>query len=430
MRALLGALSFCVLTACNGGSSAPEQQLPPPVAADPNFTIVRSALPRNMAPAASDNQLEQFVQHNNQFGWQLYHQQAAQSDNVFFSPYSISTTLAMLYAGAAGHTATEIATAMQFSLAPAQLHQAFNLQALRLQQELAGHQAPFELHSLNGAFVERTRSFLPAYLDLLAQQYDAGLYGTDFKQQPELSRSQINQWIAKNTAGRISELLPVGSVTADTALALVNTLYFKARWYQVFAESQTTQAPFYLMDGSSQPVPLMYQTGMRLPFVITESYAALSLPYENPAIEMLVVVPETGNFAAVEAALDASSIQSMRSAMQERLVDLHLPRFNLSAQLPLGSALQQLGMREAFMPGTADFSAMDGSQQLFLSSVQHQAVISVDETGTEAAAATGAVVGVISSPQYAALRIDRPFIFIIQQRSTGAMLFMGRVLQP
>lgn len=422
---------FCgLLCACNGSDSPLAVEDEPPVAVAPGISLLNSSVPYQVTPSSSDEQLQQLVQDNNQFALQLYHQQTTTENNLFFSPHSISVAMAMLYGGAAGQTAAEMASALQFNLAPTQLHQTFNAYTLQLQQEIAEHQAPFALYSNNAVFIEKSMTVKPQYLDLLAQQYDSGLYATDFKVQAALARQQINQWVAQLTNNRITEILPEGSISSDTALVLVNTLYFKARWYQVFSAAATANASFYRLDGTAQQVPLMHQQQMRLPYHQGTGYAAVSLPYENPALEMLILVPETGNFTDFEASLDATAITDIRQLMQDRLVDLHLPKFTLSAQLPLKAALQQFGMQEAFSPGSANFSAITDSSQLFVDNAMHQAVISVDETGTEAAAATSAVIGVISSPEYAALRIDRPFIFMIRQRSTGAILFIGRVTQP
>ncbi|MBV2129271.1 serpin family protein [Arsukibacterium indicum] len=430
MRVWLLLIFAGLLFGCNSSDDTIAEEDDQPVAVAPGITLLRSALSYQLTPAASDGQLQQLVQDNNQFALQLYQQQISADNNLFFSPHSISTAMAMLYAGAAGQTATEMAAALQFTQMPAQLHQTFNAYALKLKQEIADHQAPFALYSNNAAFVEKSFVVKPGYLDLLARHYDSGLYTADFKVQAALARQQINQWVAQLTNNRISQILPDGSVNSDTALVLVNTIYFKARWYQVFTAANTANASFTLLDGTERQVPLMYQSQMRLPYHQGSGYTAISLPYENPALEMLILVPETGNFTEFEASIDAAAIADIRALMQDRLVDLHLPKFTLATQFPLKAALQQLGMQEAFSPGSANFSAISDTNQLFVDNAMHQAVISVDETGTEAAAATSAVIGVISSPEYAALRIDRPFIFMIRQQSTGAILFMGRVTQP
>ena len=406
-------------------TTPPVQQQPDPA----GYQYSQSSVARQLVPELTAAEFDQLIQDNTEFALALYQWQAERRDNVFFSPLSISLTMAMSYAGARQQTATEMASALRFRLPDSKLHSGLNKVLLHFDDVSAGEH-PMSLQLNQVSWLEQTTTLLPAYLDQLALYYGAGVYQTDFIQQPEQARQAINQWVAEQTQDKINELLPEGSVSPDTRLALLNTIYFQANWAQPFAPESTEAAPFYQLSGSSEQVPMMRQTAIRAGYSEGAGYQAMRLPYANPNFSMLLLLPAEGNFNAFEQQLTTARLDAIRVELSEHLVDLEMPKFELNQQLNLTSALQDFGMQEAFQADVADFSGISDSMSLFIGGVVHQAVIAVDEFGTEAAAATGITFEVTSMPPLAELALNRPFIYLIEEHETGSIVFMGRVLVP
>jgi serpin B len=363
------------------------------------------------------------VRGNTQFAFDLYHELAREQpdDNIFFSPNSISTALAMVYGGARGDTATEIADAFHFDLPPAQLHAAFNA----LDQLLnAPHE--FELVTTNAVWGQRGFPFVQAYLDLLARDYGAGLRLADFARAAEQERVKINQYVEEQTKGKIKNLFGSGAVDAATRMVLVNTIYFKGEWVHPFLPGFTEPQPFHRVDGSTVDVPMMYQHGAQLMLSNPASLhlQAIKLAYKGGA-SIEVIVPEGGHFAEVERNFGPSMLRAITAAQQRQTLDFYLPKFSFRSTFTLNGTLQQLGVHHAF--GDADFSGIAPGGGLSISRVVHQATVTVDEKGTEAAAATGVAIETAGFPE---VRVDRPFLFAITDDATGAVLFAGRVLDP
>ncbi|SEA50580.1 serpin family protein [Alkalimonas amylolytica] len=428
MRYLSLVFAALVITGCGDSDSVapPVQQEPAPV----GYQYSQSNLPRDLQPQISAAAFEQFIDNNNDFALKLYQWQAGKNENLFFAPVSVSLAMAMSYAGARQQTATEMATALNFQLPDEQLHSAINKLLLRLHETATTGDYPITFNLTQASWLEQSYVVLPEYLDLLAVHYDAGVHQIDFKEQPDKARSTINNWVAEQTEGKLTELLSDGSVTTDTRLMLLNTMFFKANWAQPFKPADTQQADFFLLDGSAVQVPLMQQNAVRALYAEGAGYQVIRLAYANQQFAMLVLVPAEGNFAAFEAELNLNRLQQIRQQLSEHLVDLKLPKFQWQHELNLKTVLQDFGMHEAFQPGSADFSGIDGTQSLFVGSAVHQAVIDVDEYGTEAAAATAVEMGVTSAPPPAVLTVNRPFIYLIEEQDTGSILFMGRILQP
>ncbi len=389
--------------------------------------------PRELQPAAGAEDLEALAAGNAAFAFDLYHLLAAQEGNLFFSPYSISVALAMTYAGAGGDTAAQMADTLHFTLSPDQLHPAFNAYSLDLQSRAGAvtEGTPFELSIANSLWGQQGFAFLPEFLDLLAQHYGAGMRLVDYAGDPEAARLAINQWVGDETRERIQDLIPSGAIDAMTRLVLANAIYFKAAWRNTFDPQATAPAPFHFLDGSTSEVPMMVQEET-YGYAILDGYRALELPYQNGDVSMLVVLPDEGRFGAVEQALSSAMMDEIASGLTYGPVMLSLPKFTYESSFSLNDALQGLGMTDAFDADRADFSGMDGNRDLFIGNVLHKAFVSVDESGTEAAAATAVIMEFMSAPILEPIEftVDRPFIYLVRDNLTGTLLFVGRVMDP
>lgn len=398
---------------------------------DPPVDIpeVKSGLPRDLTPDVAPADLEKLVEGNTAFAADLYRKARGEPGNLFMSPHSISIALAMTYAGASGATATQMADALHFTLPEPQLHAAFDALDLALASRAAnatGDTIPFRLSTANALFAQRGWTMLPDFLDSLAVWYGAGVRVLDFKGDPEASRGLINAWVEERTNDRIKDLLPEGTIDRDTRLVLTNAIHFSAAWDEPFEASDTADRPFTLTDGSEVMVPTLHQD-VELGYGLGAGFRAAELPYDGGELSMVVVVPD--DLAAFEAGLDADRLHAVVASIQPHQLDLSLPKFRFDAPLGLEDYLRDLGMVDAFTDA-ADLSRIDGSRQLVITDVLHKGFVAIDEHGTEAAAATAVIVGDTSVPERATLAVDRPFLFFIRDRPTGALLFLGRVVDP
>jgi serine protease inhibitor len=411
-----------------------------PVAAIAPIAEIRSSTARNSPGRDRLEGMAALTAAEAEFAFDLYDEiTSTESGNVFFSPYSISTALSMALAGARGNTAEEMRSVLRVSEDQA-WHDARNRLELALtsQQDRSlpydGDATPMTLEPTNTIFGQQNYAFRDDFLDLLAADYGAGMQAVDFSADPESARLGINAWVAELTHDRIEELLPVGSITPLARAVLVNAIYFKANWYSKFNPENTRTEPFHLLDGSLSNVEMMHaspETG----YSTGANWAAVQLPYWG-STSMVVVVPDEGRFAAVEQKIDAPFLAQVLEGMTEHEVHLSLPRWESEYKASLKPPLKEMGIVDVFEPGRADLSGIaDFSQTgepLFVQDVVHQANITVDEEGTEAAAATAVLVfGVCRCPPpEATLTIDRPFIYVIRDDLTGEILFMGRLLDP
>ncbi|MBA3396298.1 MAG: serpin family protein [Deltaproteobacteria bacterium] len=392
-------------------------------------TEIKSNLPRDMNPAVTDTELAELVTGNTAFAADLYRQVRTRPGNLFMSPHSISTTLAMTYAGAAGNTATQMATALHFTLPPAKLHAAQDALDLALASRAAaatGNTIPFRLKTASSIWGQQGKTFQPAFLDTLAVNYGAGLHVLDFATDPDGSRDAINGWVEDRTNDKIKDLLPDGSITDLTRLVLTNAIYFSAAWDDPFEPAQTTDRAFLANGTQSVQVPTLYQNGA-YGYAAGAGFRAAELPYDGNLLSMVVVVPD--DLASFEASLDGAKLTQITSALEPAAVDLTLPKFKFDAPLGLAEVLKNLGMTDAF-GAAADLSGIDGTRDLVITDVVHKGFVAIDEKGTEAAAATAVIVGDTSAPLPQTLHVDRPFLILIRDIPTGAILFIGRVVDP
>jgi serpin B len=403
--------------------------------------VAQSALSRNTSPNVPTSDADALVDGNRAFAVDLY-KVLAKSDafsgkNLFFSPHSISVALAMAYAGARGATASEMASALDFTLPPERLHNAMNGLDLDLGSRGATAKAsdgsPFRLRVTNSLWGLPKMPFEQTFLDTIMTNYGAGVRLTDFAGDPEGSRTAINSWVAGETEQRIEELLAKGTITSNTRLVLVNAVYFNAAWQHAFEPAVTKSGSFHALGGDTS-ADFMHQTA-ELKHVRGVDYDAIMLPYDGDELDMIVVVPDSGALGSVEGELDASKLRTITSSMTSQNVDLTLPKFKIEGvSFSLKVALAALGMKQAFEPDHADFSGIlsPSVDRLYVSDVVHEAFVSVDEKGTEAAAATAVVAaGFAAAPVEAiAVTVDRPFLFGVRDRATGAFVFFGRVVNP
>jgi len=389
---------------------------------------VRSEMPRLPADSSAVDSVPALVAGNTEFALDLYGAVFDGDKNLFLSPHSLSMALAMTYAGSRGETERQMAEALHFSLPQGDLHRAFNA----LDQALAGggqgDPLAAQLRGVNALWGQEGEAFLAPFLDTLAENYGAGMNLVDFRQ-AEAARAQINDWASEQTENRIEELLPPGALDSATALVLTNAADFEAAWRQPFAEDATRDAAFTLPDGDQIMVPTMEQVA-NLAYAALPGLQAVELPYAGGELSMVILLPDEGNFPPFARDLDAGQLESILGALAPTNLHLALPRFRYEAGFELRNALTDLGMVDAF-GDRADFSGIDGSHELFIEQVYHRAFIEVDEAGTEAAAASAVAMarkGALQAEQE--MRVERPFLFLIRDIETNAILFLGHVVNP
>ncbi len=392
---------------------------------------VRSDKPRDTAPAVNLADLEKLVEGNSNFAWNLFQVLEGADGNIFFSPYSISEALAMTYAGAAGNTETQMADALQFLLPQGALHPAFNYLDLQLAERGKGAQGKddkgFRLNVVNAIWGQQDFKFQGPFLDVLAQNYGAGLRLLDFEKNAEGSRKTINDWVAQQTEDRIQDLIPEGAINELTRLVLTNAIYFNAAWAFPFDKDDTAAGTFYNLSGSTTTPQMMHQT-RSFNYTAGANYQAVELPYDGYELSMVVLLPDSGSFTDFRNSLNAAAVNDIIAGLQHTEVILTMPKFEFKSSFGLNETLKKLGMTDAFDSALADFSGMDGRKDLYITDVIHKSFVSVDEIGTEAAAATAVIMGLTAMPmEEVTVTIDRPFVFLIRDIRTGAVLFIGQV---
>lgn len=413
------------------GMTACQKSPPTPAFAQ----IAQSEKNRLTTPQSPSADLEALVAGNNAFALNLYQQLIQEkSGNIFYSPYSISLALAMTYAGARGETASQMAKTLHFDLPQGRLHPAFNSLDLYFAGLGKGAQGSdnqgFRLHIVNALWGQKDFQFLQDFLDLLAQNYGAGIRLLDFSANPEAARATINDWVSQQTEGKIKDLIPPGALDAWTRLVLTNAIYFNAAWANPFDEKQTSPAPFYLLDGSEVNVPMM-QTTTSLGTFNGEGYQGVTIPYDGNELEMVIIMPQAGKFEQIEKGLTEDWLSKQLSQREFQRVELHMPKFKVESDFSLVRSLSALGMPQAFSE-QADFSGMDGKSDLYIGEVVHKAYVSVNEAGTEAAAATAVIMELtaVMPETIVPINLDHPFIYFIRDVQNGGVLFAGRLINP
>lgn len=371
------------------------------------------------------------------FGGELYLRVATNTDNtdrnVALSPSSIGAALLMTRAGARTTTLAELDRVLHLEGVAADAGQNAIDQALASRNTtvkgINGEQLTVRLSTANSAWAQRGYPIDATYLDALSKWYGAGLFTVDYTADAAGARDSINAWVSERTAQKIPELIPVGVLDAMTRLVLTNAIYLKASWAQPFDTRATTDGPFTKLDGTTVTARFMHRTDP-LRYASGDGWRMVELPYAGDALAMDVIVPDTGRFAAVERTL-AGGIAPFVTGLADTEVRVTIPRFTFRTQVELSSALQALGITQLFDPTLADLSGITTAERLYVSDVLHEAYLAVTEEGTEAAAATAVVIKASAAPaKTEAVTADRPFLFAIRDRATGAVLMLGRVLDP
>ncbi|KAF0126300.1 MAG: serpin-like protein [Elusimicrobia bacterium] len=366
--------------------------------------------------------------YNNDFAIKLYRSLAPENGNIFFSPYSITSAFAMTREGAKGPTADEFTQVFGFPAPAKGLAESFEAAAGALE---AG-KGTAKLTLANSIWPQRGYKFKAEYLSKLKKSYGAQSSVVDFSKDAEAARKEINDWTGKKTEGKIKDLFPPKSLTALTRLVLASAVYFKGTWQHPFEAGMTSDADFFVKAGEPVKVKMMAHPGQKKRLYTADDLASVvDLPYAGGSLSMMAVLPREGkSLAEVEEVLSAKKLADWREAMDLRDVKAFLPRFKFSAKYSLAERLPAMGLKLAFTDA-ADFSGMDGTQDLYIQKAFHQAFVEVNEEGTEAAAATGVAMGLKSiQMDFELFRADRPFLFLILENKTGLVLFIGRVENP
>ncbi|HSN76873.1 MAG TPA: serpin family protein [Anaerolineae bacterium] len=379
-------------------------------------------------PQRSDADSKAVVAGNTAFALDLYQQLCRQEGNLFFSPYSISTALAMTYAGARGDTEAQMAQALHFGLGQDALHPAFAALQDRLNAVQAG--GDVQLSVANALWPHVDCPFVDAFLDLVKVYYGVSLTTLDCSD-PEAARQHINAWAEEQTRGKIKDLIPKGILNVLTRLVLTNAIYFKGNWASQFDKARTKDAPFTVQPGQQVTVPLMTQK-LTCGYGEFPELQVLELPYMGDGLSMLVLLPrQVDGLASLEAQLTPGTLAQWTARLRQSEVQIYLPRFRVEAAFRLDDALKALGMVDAFDMDLANFAGMDGTDLLSISAVLHKSFVEVNEEGTEAAAATAVVMTKRAMPlPQPVFRADHPFLILIRENSSGSVLFLGRVVDP
>lgn len=429
-------IMLMLITACVPEDSHDSPNTPETDSDDSDISgYVQSNLARETEPQVTSANLTSLIKGNTDFAFKFYEEIRQDEGNIIYSPLSLSLALSMTLAGAETSTEQGILEALQYAIPEEDVHAAINRLSLTLEasqeqtsKEVEGDQ--FQFNIANSLWGQAGYDFKASFLDIIAQNYGAGMYNVDFVAQPEFARNAINDWVEKETEDKIEDLIPEGAITTLTRLVLANAIYFNGSWFHPFTESDTTQEPFIKLDGSETLVEMMKLSGKNLSYNDGEDFKAVDLDYLSTDFAMTILLPDTGTFDSFESGLDTAKLSLILDEMKSEQVDMHMPKFDFNSSINAKKALVNMGMSEAF-DMDADFTGITEADTLYITNVLHKAAITVDETGTEAAAATAVIIGMKGMPgEPLSMIIDRPFLFFIRHVPTGSILFMGRVINP
>ncbi len=367
---------------------------------------------------------------NNLFAFDLYSKFNKDEDsNLFFSPYSLSVALTMTYEGARGKTAEEMQSVLHIPENAGQRRNGFK----ETYDEINKKDKKYKLSTANALWAQKDYKFLKEYLDIAEEYYHGKSTNVDFidEEEREKSRQLINKWVEEQTNDKIKDLIPQGALDSLTRLVLTNAIYFKGNWLTQFDKKDTTEQDFKTGSGNMVKVPMMSLTkDVEFNYAETNDIQILEMPYDGEELSMIIVLPKENSLKNVEKTLNVEKVSEWKSALVNQKVIVFLPKFRFETKYFMVEMLSEIGMPTAFTE-SADFSGMDGTTSLLIQNVIHQAFVDVNEEGTEAAAATAVIVGIESvGPVIPVFRADHPFIFIIQERKTGNILFLGKVNDP
>ncbi|MDD3101841.1 MAG: serpin family protein [Patescibacteria group bacterium] len=374
--------------------------------------------------------INSIISANNQFALDLYSQLKSSEGNIFFSPYSISTALAMTYEGARGTTAEEMQLVFHFPVDSNLRRSAF----AAIHNQINKPDAKYQLSIANALWAQNDYKFLNDYLATLEQYYAGKATNVDFKNSTEASRQTINKWVEDRTNDKIKNLFPQGSIDSMTRLVLTNAIYFKGTWIKQFEKNKTRDEDFRVSPANTVKISMMQRADKDAKFNYTETddLQVLEMTYKGDKLSMMVLLPKNEDLSLFENSMSLEKINDWKSKLQEQRVDVFMPKFTFDMKYFMNNTLAKMGMPTAFT-SNADFSGMDGTKNLSIQNVIHQAFVDVNEEGTEAAAATGISMGITSAPppqKIPVFQADHPFIFVIQDKDNGNILFFGRVSNP
>jgi len=406
-RARLGAcmLAVAIIASSCGRKGTDNRPKPPPAPPEDVFAAARSV---------------------NDFAFDLYAQLKSDEGNIFFSPYSISTALTMTYAGARANTAAEMRQVLRYTLPDEKLHGGMGNLGWQIDESEG-----CELSVANALWAQKNYPFLEEFIGLNTTYYGAALEALDFASDAEGARKRINGWVEGKTRDRIKDLIKPGVLTPLTRLVLTNAIYFKGDWAAKFKESRTKDAPFHVSTTEKATVRMMNQTE-KFGYAEDGDVQVLEMSYQGDELSMVIVLPrKKDGLAKVEAALTRRKLTAWIGDLHKREVAVSVPRFTTTFTIGLKDTLTDMGMKDAFGPGAADFSGMADTDEIFIAAVIHKAFVEVNEEGTEAAAATAVVAELkAEAVRMPVFRADHPFIFMIRHKATGAVLFLGRLADP
>lgn len=424
-------LIVIAVTTCGCLSNVPGQQ-PSPTPTPPSITPTTSP-PITTAGGALEAE-KSVVEANNRFAFDLYSKLRTDPHyyerNLFYSPISMSSALAITYEGARGTTADEIQAAFHFPMDAVTRREGFASLYAGMNQQ----QNQYVLHIANALWAEKTYAFLPDYTRTGKQYYNANVTNLDFITKPEESRVTINRWVEDQTNSKIRDLIPSGTIDPLTRLVITNAVYFYGTWVKQFDKNLTVEAEFMVAPGKLTRVQMMERSDADSIFNYTEtdSLQVLEMEYTHgtgKALSMIAILPKGNNLAVVEESLSLQNLSEWRSQFERTRVNVYFPKIKLETKYSMADTLAAMGMPTAFTTA-ADFSGMDGTRNLQISDVIHQAYVDVNEEGTEAAAATAVVIKLTSIEVVPEFRADHPFVFLIQDTETGNILFIGRIMNP
>ncbi len=384
--------------------------------------------PRADDTGATSEGTSRVVNANNQFALDLYSELKDEGSNVFFSPYSISTAFAMTYEGARGKTAEEIQSVFHFPKEDSTRRSSF----AALHNQLNNRSAKYKLSIANALWVQKDFQILKEFTDPVQRYYAGNATNLDFAGATEEARQTINNWVEEKTNDKIKDLFPQGSLNSLTRVVITNAIYFKGNWVKQFDKKETRPEDFRVSPDNTVQVSMMRRTDEEAKFNYTETaeLQILEMLYEGKELSMLVLLPKNEDIKSLEKSLTPEKLNEWKNNLKEQRVNIYIPRFTFDSKYFLNENLKKMGMPSAFKPDSADFSGIDGKKDLFIQIAVHQAFVEVNEEGTEAAAGTGVGIGLTSMPSVPTFRADHPFIFMIQEKNTGNILFLGKVVNP
>jgi serpin B len=392
--------------------------------------LIIKEIPKKILIEPSEENMRAVVFSNNEFAFDLYSfLNKGEGENIFYSPYSVFSALTVTYEGSREKTAEEIASVLHLP-EEGVLRSGFGA----LYNQINNEEKEYELNAANALWAQKDYPFLKEYIDIIQQSYGGEITNLDFVGDTESSRKTINEYIEEKTNDKIKNLIPQGALSSLTRMVITNAIYFKGKWKLEFDKEDTRELDFYITPENSVKTDMMFMNPKETEFnyLETEEIQVIELPYQGGEVSMFVLLPKE-NIEKIESNLDSEKLREYKEGMKKTEIDgIYLPKFEFDTKYFMKETLISMGIDSAFFYGKADFSKMDGTKELVIDNVIHQAYVGVDEEGTEAAGATAVIIGITSiGPENEKIFMaNRPFIFIIQENKTENILFVGRVSNP